>query len=556
MRKRLGVALALLAMTLSPAPTLACEEGPPPAAAVQPLHPTLVTLEALDVRVTVMADRSEVQAAFTLRNTGPATTVLMGFAEWQPEEGEPCTGMHDLRVSVDGSEVPVKRDPDVVPEPRPLGEVPAWHTWEVDFASGQTRRVSYSCWSVVTLIQEGRLVAYNLEPAAAWHDSTGAARVVLELLGYPPYSIPNAQPAGYRFEGDALVWEWQDSERWHQVTAILSGLSLLKSVYDRPGTSVFYRAKEWEELSLAGNHEELLAAVERHRDDEGLGLNPFLVPLYEARGQLALGRTGDAVRNWQHILDLTLPEGHDYWRLYPAQEEAYYQLARHSHAAGDQDCVAELYEQLKRRPSPGGLTPPLVLLRWMESLLPPEFTVGQPPVVRAVLKPGPPIYITHGSGGWLRLCSLVIDAEDPDADLVRLEWTVWHPSDDSERAARGEALVGPTREIHSLGDVWIRPGVPVLYWVDAYDQKGNHGSTGVLEYLLPEETPGAAGEPQGEGPGGPPAPFASGPSVWLLAGGGVIAGALGALAFALRGRQVGHRRRRGGQRGEAVGGEH
>ncbi|MDQ7794582.1 MAG: hypothetical protein RDU89_09245 [bacterium] len=534
MRKRLAVALVLLAMTLSPAPTLACEEGPPPAAAVQPLHPTLVTLEALDVRVTVMADRSEVEAVFTLRNTGPATTVLMGFAEWQPEEGESCTGMHDLQVSVDGSEVSVKRDPDVVPEPNPLGQVAAWHTWEVDFDAGQTRRLGYTCWSHSAPSQGYRSTGYLLAPVGAWHGNVGRTRVVLELAQYRPYDISRASPLGHRFEGDDLVWEWQDSPLPHNIHLVFHGLLSLEKTLRAGGRSF---VKQWDELDRSGNYDELLAQVKLHHDDEDLNLDPHLAPLYEARAQMGLGQTDDAVRNWRHILDLTMQPGTEYL-IHPAQDEAYYHLARYYHEAGDEDQVRDIYQELKRRVLPPGGFLPFELLRWLESLLPPALTVGQPPVVQAVLRARKgPVYMGTSHG-----YSLEYQVEDPDGDFNRLGWAIWFPGDDPDHPSYTSysLLGGPARE--SQGSLSVSgPGEPVWYQVDAVDLKGNRGSTGILEYVGPDELPEPGSELPGRPPGAlkesgdePPAALPRRKPPWTLIIGGVSAVGLAALLRARR----------------------
>ncbi|MDQ7793357.1 MAG: hypothetical protein RDU89_02925 [bacterium] len=507
MRQVFVAALVGLALVLASGPALACGTGwSPYPAAIRPLQPTLVTLETLDIRFRVLFNGSEVEAVFTLSNMGPATTVLMGFAEEEPPTKWYDPVPHDFRAFVDGLEVPVRRDPDLVPEPP--GDAVAWYVWEVNFAAGQTRQVRYIWWS--------HHAGYYLRPAAAWHGSIGRVRVLFELASYLPYvlRVHVAYPLDprYRFEGDNVVWECHDLEFEPGHGGIDLGLTiserLLNNVQDTPGAYASDLAWQWEALSRAGSYEELLTEVEKHRHDEGMKANPFLVPLYEARAQNGLGRTEDAVQNWHRILELTLPPDDPYWRLHPAQDEAYYHLVRYYHAAGDQDRVVELYRELKHRPLPRHGEPPFVLLQWMQSMLPSELRVGVPPTVAAVLLPEePPSYSNE-----TRSYSLTYHAQDADGDLIRVGWSVWHTGDDPEHpAAKGGWETGPRGKSSGSLRVWVRPHERVWYRVDAVDLKGNRGSTGILEYV-PRTTPAAPGDgpvtpaANGDGPVTPAAP--------------------------------------------------
>jgi hypothetical protein len=149
--------------------------------AIMPMveHPSIV-MDEMVVQAHVSEKTTRVDCDFLFRNTGPATTVRMGF----PESGNHLGGTDGFasfetwvddepyEVSVEG----LARDPS--------GGWRRWRVKTVEFAANQTRRVRVR-YAVATARDSvgGRLFSYAFGTGGSWKGPIGRAQITVELEG-------------------------------------------------------------------------------------------------------------------------------------------------------------------------------------------------------------------------------------------------------------------------------------------------------------------------------------------------------------------------------------
>jgi hypothetical protein len=177
-------------------------------------HPT-VEMAAEEVRVDLSLEQAEVDCLFTLKNTGPATTVRIGF----PEGGGQLPVFTSFATWVDGKPVPVRIE-NIDPRKPSLGR---WRMKQVYFGAGKTRliRVQYQT-PLTWAVGNQRVFEYLLYTGASWKGPIGKAEVIVRLMEYLPYRQVLALPAGYERQGNKLIWRWTNLEpkrNDHEVTS-------------------------------------------------------------------------------------------------------------------------------------------------------------------------------------------------------------------------------------------------------------------------------------------------------------------------------------------------
>jgi hypothetical protein len=187
---------------------------------VYPLSESDVRMAAEEVHLKVGVERTQVDVTFTFVNDGPAREILMGFPVGTPEgehQGDP--ELHDFSAWVDGRRMAVKQEPQTAKGPavvNSLGDAlryPAWITWSVPFAAGQTRTVRNTYWGANTHWSNGEVAAgYILRTGATWKGAIGSAVITAELDGILPGQLFGISPTTFRWEGEKLVWRFQDLE--------------------------------------------------------------------------------------------------------------------------------------------------------------------------------------------------------------------------------------------------------------------------------------------------------------------------------------------------------
>ncbi|MDQ7794521.1 MAG: hypothetical protein RDU89_08940 [bacterium] len=436
---------------------------------IRPIQDTQIQMMAEEVRVHVTRERTYVEATFTFRNTEFATTVLMGFPEHQLEDegfpGDPH--LRDFRTWVDGVSTPAKREPGLVPKVTGSDDsgsllrerdFPAWHTWEVPFAAGQTREVRNTYWCHPTFRSNGEVgTGYILVTGATWYGKIDRATVTFEFDGILPYQLSTVSPGDYRFEGTSLVWEWTDFEPVEDIRLVIDARGMLAVAHGY----LPEQAGELEDLCRQGDYAALLAWVRALQTRATPEQGPTLL-LYEARAHQGLGRTAEAVQAWERLLEMAPRAGEtaqEYLVAADARAEIFYYLVTQAHAAGDRNRLEKLYRQIREARAS------LVVQRWVETLLPAASISRSAPLGAAEIRPDP-----HSGHWWLH-----VEAEDPDADMVSIRAVAWLVTDgDRVMAIDEQTPVGQdtyrTSHAYYLGE--IPPGAQVEYWVEVSDTEG------------------------------------------------------------------------------------
>ncbi len=206
-------------------------------------HPDI---ELVRERIAISGLRARCRFEFV--NHGAATTVLMGFPEWNGEDGEP--GIREFHSFVDGREVATERKTGGVSPAHPDLQYDAVYTWPVEFAKGQRRRLESTYdfgpnggnASHVYAVFDGRAgdtaarepgasralfdrwwdgpgmhdqrvryLDYILQTGSLWKGAIRDATITIELDRYDPRFV-RASPPFTRREGTKLVWRFRNLE--------------------------------------------------------------------------------------------------------------------------------------------------------------------------------------------------------------------------------------------------------------------------------------------------------------------------------------------------------
>ena len=148
-------------------------------------HPS-VLMETMAVAIQVNPEReARVDCHFVFRNTGPATTVRMGFPESAQGYGTDVRhprGFTSFATWVDGRRVQAKIEG--FKAEREIGLWSRWRVKAVRFATGQTRRVRVQYTAPLGQVSDGsRFFNYRIGTGGSWKGPIGYAR----LRVYPQY---------------------------------------------------------------------------------------------------------------------------------------------------------------------------------------------------------------------------------------------------------------------------------------------------------------------------------------------------------------------------------
>lgn len=189
-------------------------------------HPTIeMKSERVVARLTL--DTATVDCTFVLHNTGPATTVTLGF----PQSGSGDTDPEERRFLrfetwVDGKPAIARKHVD-----RTGRDYRYWWVKRVRFSRGQTRviRDRYTARLGETLSREvrarieemklpsskmasRRVFQYVTATGASWKGRIGRAEFMVDLSGLPGLPELRCSPPGYSRANNRLTWIRTDFE--------------------------------------------------------------------------------------------------------------------------------------------------------------------------------------------------------------------------------------------------------------------------------------------------------------------------------------------------------
>ena len=156
------------------------------------------------VRARVSKQVIEVDCVFTMKNEGPADTVLVGFPDGPMDEDR----ISSFRSWVDGVEVKCRRKPDAE-----SSDAESWWTKRVVFPRGavRTMRDHYKVSPSWFPIDHRRSFHYILRTGASWKGTIGSAEIVATLDGIPLGWVSGTDPEARRV-GRSFRWSFRDFE--------------------------------------------------------------------------------------------------------------------------------------------------------------------------------------------------------------------------------------------------------------------------------------------------------------------------------------------------------
>ncbi|NLC68333.1 MAG: DUF4424 family protein, partial [Clostridiaceae bacterium] len=214
---------------------------------VRPIDNPNIIMQSENITVRVFEGMSKVECEFVfLNDSDKETTVLMGFPSGEPddESGDKAEWFLDYRLYnfaawVDGEivEVRLEKGAKTGSEGGKTGEdgetmedgkigidtgiganelglnFPYWYTWEVSFKPGEKKIVKNTYETANTTSSIGMAQAgYILTTGAPWKDRIGDAKVTFIMEGIKPYQVESITPANYTYEGNTIMWQFEDFE--------------------------------------------------------------------------------------------------------------------------------------------------------------------------------------------------------------------------------------------------------------------------------------------------------------------------------------------------------
>ncbi len=457
--------------------------------AVQPIHSSQVRMVEEDVYIKVYPTRCEVTATFRFRNDGPGTSILVGFPEGSLNGDEPGvdTTLHEFSATVDGQPVQVIREVGLQPDQNPRAyDYPSWLTWEMQFSAGQTREVRNTYWVTNSYDSQGWVeTGYVMTTGSLWHGPIGRAKLTVELMDIRPSQLVGAFPGDFRFDGDLLVWEWQDIEPTTDLRLVANLRSPASYMLSGMDENLRWQL---EQLDLLREPEQVLQRIAQLRQVVPADKTDAALTYLQAMAEEALGRTDAAIASWQRLLamsgepgSLVIPETNRVHSAWAAFGDALFHLGGHYQAQAMTAEMAQLYHWAREVTAIGPPYQPVCwspfMARWLGRWLPADQLLREPPRLEVDLVPQ-----------TAQIWDFIVAITDLNADFsfYRSHMRVWYEQDGQlhhlidthqpELALQRPKHTANGQHIklifqHELNDV--PPGVTLHYMVEAVDAAGN-----------------------------------------------------------------------------------
>ena len=164
-----------------------------------------IRMVAETIRARITQDLITVQCAFTMKNEGPADTVLVGFPDGD-SIGHGQAQLESFRSWVDGVEVACTRIQDAPNEM-------SWWTKRIAFPASAVvvMRNRYTVAPGTSWSTGSQAFTYILWTGASWKGTIGSAEIVATLDGIPASWVTGSDPVARR-KGRTFRWELHDFE--------------------------------------------------------------------------------------------------------------------------------------------------------------------------------------------------------------------------------------------------------------------------------------------------------------------------------------------------------
>jgi hypothetical protein len=200
--------------------------------AFQPIGIEQVEMVSEDLSIDLHIEYAEVRIEYVLHNPGKKIKVKAGFpsavmtgSSLGIERPDPRPiadkGLRDFVISADNEKLAIKVTQDDLKLNPGNMEVNFWHTVEIKFDQGQTRRVSVSYrQSYFNMLYHGAgsksasdlSLAYLFSAAGLWAGPIHRGDVVVRAISIDPREVQFSHPKRFRKEGSAWIWNFRDLE--------------------------------------------------------------------------------------------------------------------------------------------------------------------------------------------------------------------------------------------------------------------------------------------------------------------------------------------------------
>ncbi len=198
---------------------------------VFPMRENDVAMESEDI--TVDLEKNSVECIFVFSNTGGDKDVLMGFPGKLQNNYEGLTDPANLEIKnfrtfVKGKQLKVtheKNTENVNPGASDNLHYSEWFTFNVHFNAGEKLTVRNTYQFVPSHDSMGNVyTGYIIKTGILWKGNIGSTKVTFKLGKIKPYQIEALQPGGFKYQGNALVWERRDFEPEYDLSLMYNSL--------------------------------------------------------------------------------------------------------------------------------------------------------------------------------------------------------------------------------------------------------------------------------------------------------------------------------------------
>lgn len=195
---------------------------------VFPINEQDVVMESEEI--TVDMEKRSVECSFVFHNTGADKNVLMGFpGKGDHDPGDNLTNQVNLEIKkfkayINGKELTVtheKTDDGKNAEYSHELGYSEYFTFTVPFkADGKVTVKNTYLYSPTYDSMGSIFTGYVLKTGAMWKAAIGSAKITFRLGVIKPYHIRQMEPGGFKFEGNALVWERKEFEPEYDLSVV------------------------------------------------------------------------------------------------------------------------------------------------------------------------------------------------------------------------------------------------------------------------------------------------------------------------------------------------
>ena len=180
---------------------------------IRPLESALVKLVQEDITIHLDTKKTNFLFKTKVKNMGPGIEMFVGYpSEKMNNEGMTAQTFRDFCTYIDGRSVPIMETDSAQEEGLPKNpQYDKWFLWPLILDTGQVKEVTNNYWIQNSSDASGNTISgFILKPAKFWYGKPDKVTVRYVFDSFEPYVINSALPANFTFEGDQLVYNFDN----------------------------------------------------------------------------------------------------------------------------------------------------------------------------------------------------------------------------------------------------------------------------------------------------------------------------------------------------------